>query len=138
MMDERIEMKVSNGISKKDTFKKKILLIEDEESLRLLYQEELEEFGYDVSTANNGKEALKKLIKEKPDLIILDIVMPEMDGIETLGRILSIKKNIPIILYTAHPGYQNDFMSWAADAYILKSTDLKELKEKIEELLEKK
>jgi len=118
--------------------KKKILLVEDEEALRLLYQEELEEEGYEVFTAKNGKEALQKLRKEKPDLVILDIVMPEMDGMEALGRILGEQKQIPIILHTSHPGYQEDFMSWAADAYVLKSSDLKELKEKIKELIEKR
>ena len=118
--------------------KKKILSVEDEEALRLLYQEELEEEGYEVLTAKNGKEALQKLRKEKPDLVILDIIMPEMDGMEALGRILSKNKRIPIILHTSHPAYQEDFMSWAADAYVVKSTDLRELNEKIKELLEKK
>ena len=117
--------------------KKKILLVEDEEALRLLYQEELEEEGYEVFTAKNGKEALQKLRREKPDLVILDIVMPEMDGMEALGRILSEEKRIPIILHTSHPGYQEEFMSWAADAYIVKSSNLTELKEKVRELLEK-
>ena len=119
-------------------FKKKILLVEDEEALRLLYQEELEEEGYEVLTAKNGKEALQKLTKERPDLVILDIIMPEMDGMEALGRILSKNKRIPIVLHTSHPAYQEDFMSWAADAYVLKSTDLRELNEKIKELLEKR
>jgi DNA-binding response OmpR family regulator len=118
--------------------KKKILFVEDEAPLRLLYQEELEEEGYEVFTAKNGKEALHKLRKGKPDLVVLDIVMHEMDGMETLGRILRKDKRIPIILHTSHPGYQEEFMSWAADAYVLKSIDCKELKEKIKELLEKR
>jgi len=125
-------------LSEDHPLKKKILLVEDEEALRLLYQEELEEEGYEVFTAKNGKEALQKLRKEKPDLVILDIVMPEMDGMEALGRILGEEKRVPIILHTSHPGYQEDFMSWAADAYVLKSTDRNELKEKIKELLEKR
>ena len=125
-------------LSEDHPLKKKILLVEDEEALRLLYQEELEEEGYEVFTAKNGKEALQKLRKEKPDLVVLDIVMPEMDGMEALGRILGEQKRIPIILHTSHPGYQEDFMSWAADAYVLKSIDRKELKKKIKELLEKR
>jgi CheY-like chemotaxis protein len=72
----------------------------------------------------------------KPDLIILDIVMPVMDGMETLGRIVSKERKIPIILNTSYSGYQQDFMSWAADAYVTKSHDLTELKKKIRELLE--
>lgn len=117
--------------------KKKILVVEDEEGLRLLYQEELEAEGYEVVTARNGKEAIEKL-EVKPDLIILDIVMPVMDGMEALGRILGKDRKIPIILNTSYPGYQQDFMSWAADAYITKSADLEELKRKVRELLEKR
>jgi CheY-like chemotaxis protein len=118
--------------------KKKILVVEDEESLRLLYEEELTAEGYEVLTAGNGKEAILQLQEGKPDLVILDIVMPVMDGIETLGRILGKGRKIPIILHTSYPGYREDLMSWAADAYITKSSDLKELKNKVRELLEKK
>ena len=117
--------------------KKKILVVEDDQGLRLLYEEEFEEEGYEVSTANNGKEAIDKLEKERPDLVVLDIVMPKMDGMEALGRIIGKQRSIPIILHTSHPGYQEDFMSWGADAFVVKSPDLKELKGKIRELLEK-
>jgi len=117
--------------------KKKILVVEDEEGLRLLYEEELEAEGYEVITARNGKEAIQKLEEEKPDLIILDIVMPVMDGMEALGRIVGKERKIPIILNTSYPGYRQDFMSWAADAYVTKSTDLGELKDKVRELLGK-
>jgi DNA-binding response OmpR family regulator len=117
--------------------KKKILLVEDEESLRLLYEEELKAEGYEVITAGNGKEALRQLEGIKPDLIILDIVMPVMDGMETLGRIMGKKRNIPIIIHTSYPGYREDFMSWAADAYVAKSSDLRELKDTVRDLLKK-
>jgi DNA-binding response OmpR family regulator len=118
--------------------KKKVLLVDDDEGLRDLYEEELKDEGYEIVTAKNGKETIQKLEREKPDLIVLDIVMPKMDGMETLGRIIGKYKTIPIILHTSHPGYQEDFMTRAADAYLLKSTDLTELKEKIRELLEKR
>jgi len=116
--------------------KKKILVVEDEESLRLLYEEELKAEGYEVLTAGNGREAIELLETGKPDLIILDIVMPVMDGMEALGRIVGKERKIPIILNTSYAGYQQDFMSWAADAYVTKSADLNELKKKIRELLE--
>ena len=116
---------------------KKILVVEDEEGLRLLYKEELEGEGYQVLTAQNGKEAIRQLEEGKPDLIILDIIMPVMDGIEALGRIVEKDRRIPIILNTSYPAYRGDFMSWVADAYITKSTDLEELKVKVKELLEK-
>jgi len=118
--------------------KKKILVVEDEESLRLLYEEELTSEGYEVFSAGNGKEAIQQLEKGKPDLIILDIVMPVMNGMEALGRIVGKERKIPIILNTSYSGYRQDFMSWAADAYVTKSDDLTELKNKIRELLAKK
>jgi len=117
--------------------KKKILLVEDEENLRLLYEEELKAEGYALVSAGNGKEALRLLEEVKPDLIILDVVMPVMDGMETLGQIMGRKRNIPIIIHTSYPGYREDFMSWAADAYVSKSSDLRELKQTIRDLLKK-
>ena len=118
--------------------KKKILVVEDEEGLRLLYEEELKAEGYEVLTARNGREAIQQLEEGRPDLIILDIVMPVMDGMEALGRIVGKERKIPIILNTSYPGYRQDFMSWAADAYVTKSADLGELKNKVKELLEKR
>ena len=115
--------------------KKKILLVEDEESLRLLYEEELMAEGYEVLIARNGREALRQLEETTPDLIILDIVMPVMDGMETLGQIMGRERNVPIIIHTSYPGYREDFMSWAADAYVAKSSDLQELKDTVRRLL---
>jgi CheY-like chemotaxis protein len=115
--------------------KKKILVVEDEESLRLLYEEELTAEGYEILTAGNGREAIEQFETGNPDLILLDIVMPVMDGMEALGRIVGKERKIPIILNTSYSGYQQDFMSWAADAYVTKSDDLTELKKKIRELL---
>ncbi len=117
--------------------KKKILLVEDEESLRILYEEELTAEGYEVFCATNGKEAIRQVEEVKPDLIVLDIVMPVMDGMEALGQIMGRERTIPIIIHTSYPGYREDFMSWAADAYVSKSSDLQELKNTIRELLSK-
>jgi two-component system response regulator (stage 0 sporulation protein F) len=66
---------------------KRILVVDDEESIRLLYKEELEEEGFVVEVARDGGEALRQLLLFKPDLITLDIKMPGMNGIETLKRI---------------------------------------------------
>lgn len=114
---------------------KKILIAEDEEILRFLYQEEFGDEGYEVITAKNGKEALHKLEKAKPDLVILDIAMPEMDGLEALRRIKEKCNGIPVVLNTSHLEYLSNARTRAADACILKSTDLEELKRKVRQLL---
>ncbi|MBM4055584.1 MAG: response regulator [Planctomycetes bacterium] len=115
-----------------------ILLVEDDKNQILLYEQEIAIEGYKVVTAMNGLEAIEKARNYKPDLVVMDINMPKMDGIESMCRILSEHRNIPIIINTAYSNYQNNFMTWSADAYIIKSSDLKELKDKIKELLIKK
>lgn len=112
-----------------------ILIVEDNKNQRLLYEEELRNEGYTIVTAFDGKDALEKVQEKPPDLIVLDINMPRMDGIETIGKILSKNKQIPIIINTAYGSYKSSFMTWAADAYVVKSSDLTELKDTIKEIL---
>lgn len=116
---------------------KKILIADDEENIRTLYKIELEDEGYTVELASNGMEALEKVKSSMPDLIILDIKMPVMDGIEALHNIRQLPngKTVPIILFTAYGEFQQDFTTWASDAYVVKSHDLTELKQTIKELL---
>jgi DNA-binding response OmpR family regulator len=114
---------------------KKILVVDDEESIRFLYKEELEEEGFIVEVAKNGEEALEKLPLFKPDLITLDIKMPGMNGIETLKRIRESERKLPIIMCSAYGEYRQDLTTWASDAYIVKCADLTELKSTIRKLL---
>ena len=114
---------------------KKILVVDDEESIRFLYREELEEEGYIVECAKNGEEALEKLSDFKPDLISLDIKMPVMDGIEALKRIREKERHLPIILCSAYGEYKQDLTTWASDAYVVKCADLTNLKSTIRKLL---
>ncbi|MEK7288685.1 MAG: response regulator [Planctomycetota bacterium] len=116
---------------------KKILVVEDDKNQILLYQHELTLEGYTVITAKDGSEAVKMVKERFPDIIVMDINMPRMNGIEAMGRILGEQRKIPIIINTAYSNYKDNFMSWSADAYIIKSSDLTELKSKIKELLAK-
>lgn len=114
---------------------KKIMIVDDEENIRFLYKEELEEDGFAVELAQNGREALEKLPLFKPDLITLDIKMPVMDGIEALKRIRETERQIPIVLCSAYGEYKQDITTWASDAYVVKCADLTELKTTIRKLL---
>ena len=111
--------------------RKKILVVDDEESIHLLYREELEEEGYEVISAMTGEEGLKLFQEEKPDLVILDINMPGMDGIEVLRQMKQMSPDVPVILSSAYPEYKQDLASWASDDYIVKSFNLDELKNSV-------
>ncbi len=116
---------------------KKILVVDDEENIRFLYQEELEEEGYTVDVAAHGQEALEKLNAFQPDLVTLDIRMPGMDGVETLRKIREAQRDLPVILCSAYGEYKQDLTTWASDAYVIKTSDLTELKGTIRTLLSK-
>lgn len=116
--------------------KKTILIVEDDQSLRILYEKEFSEAGYNILQASSGQEAID-LLSNRPDLIIMDIKMPGMNGMETMGKILSINKSIPIIINSAYSVYKDNFMTWPAKAYVVKSSDLSELKEEVKICLEK-
>ena len=116
----------------------KVLCVDDDLSLLRLYQEELTEDGYKVILAKDGKEALKKFEKESPNVVVMDIRMPVMDGIETLTAMLGKDRQVPVILNTAYPQYRENFMTWGAEAYVIKSSDLTELKQKIREVLDRR
>ena len=110
---------------------KKILVVDDEEPIRMLYKSELEEEGYQITLASTAVEALEKVESEPLDLIVLDIKMPGMNGIEAMQKIVGRKKNIPIIINSAYPHFKDSFMTWVAEEYVVKSSNLQELKDKI-------
>lgn len=117
---------------------KRILLVEDDANLQFLIREELLDDGYDVSVASNGKEALTFLLESdemEPDLIIMDIRMPKMDGLDALGHIIKSQIDKPVIIHSAYSSYRDDPLTMAADAYVLKSPDFSRLKGAISELL---
>lgn len=114
---------------------KKILLVDDDESIQLLYQEELTEEGYQVISAFNGTEALELFKRESPDLVVLDIQMPGLNGIEVLRQMKMMNASIPVILCSAYHEYKQDLGAWASEEYIVKSSDSSDLKAAIERLL---
>jgi DNA-binding response OmpR family regulator len=104
---------------------KGILIVEDDSFVMDIYHTKLTQEGFAVFTADNGMEALKKLEKETPDLILLDILMPYMDGLEALKKIRAIDKmkNVPIILLTnlSQKEEVDEGMALGANDYLIKS-----------------
>ncbi len=105
-----------------------ILIVDDDMPIRLLFSDELKADGFETYMAANGFEALEIVGKIPINLVILDIKMPEMDGIETLRHLKTWKPELPIILCTAYGEYKQDFATWASDAYLVKSSDVTDLK----------
>ncbi len=113
-----------------------ILVVDDEPAIRKLYQKEFIDDGHNVVLVENGIKAMSIIEQDNDiDLVILDIKMEEMDGLEVLDAIRNKRKGLRVILNSAYSTYKNDFTSWLADAYLVKSHDLTELKDKVEELL---
>jgi DNA-binding response OmpR family regulator len=118
--------------------KAKLLVADDEKNLRELYRMELEDEGYEVETAANGLEVLSRIEQNDYDIIILDIQMPGLSGIDLLQKIMARDKRQPVILNTAFPSYRDNFMTWPAEAYVVKSSDTAELKQAVKKVLGKK
>ena len=114
----------------------KLLVVDDEKHIRLLYSEELKVAGYEVITADSGYKLLETIEEEKPDLVILDIKMVDYNGLDIPQDIRNHFYDLPVILSTAYDSFKEDMKSIAADFYVVKSYDLTELKQKIAIALE--
>jgi DNA-binding response OmpR family regulator len=113
----------------------KILVVEDEPHLQELYKLELEDCGHKVSTCGDGETAIRLARDQVFDLVILDIKIPKREGTEVLHEVKKRNRDIPVILNSAYTTYKSDFSTWLADAYVVKSADLTELKDTVKELL---
>lgn len=116
----------------------KILVVDDESNIRLLYSQELSEEGYQVSTAASASEAVAKLTGDSYDLVVLDIKLKNESGLDLLQKIVKERHDMPVILCTAFSCYKDDFSTWLADGYVVKSSDPQELKDEINRVLAKK
>jgi two-component system, cell cycle response regulator DivK len=117
----------------------KVLLVEDFEDTRLFMRLELEEQGFIVFEAENGQVAVETAIREQPDVILMDLTLPLMDGFQAtkLIRQNETLKNVPVIAVTAHQedDFRSDAKSSGFDAYVTKPIDVNWLKELIAGLL---
>lgn len=112
-----------------------LLLVDDERDLRRLYAEELAEEGHEVKTAGDGAEAEELLRQFEFDLLILDIQLGRESGLQVLQKVAREIPDLPVLLCTAYSCYKDDFTAWLADDYLVKGSDVGELKEKVRRLL---
>ena len=115
-----------------------ILLVDDDPNQRDMYKRRLERRGYVVRLASGADAAAEALRARRPDLVVLDIAMPERDGLSALQEFLDIDPSLPVIINTAYPAYADSFIAWAADGYVEKSADLQPLLSEFEKALTKR
>jgi DNA-binding NtrC family response regulator len=106
----------------------RVLLVEDEAILRLLYRVRLEQIGYDIIAVGSAAKALEALAREEMDAVILDLGLPDCDGLQLLDEIVLRQPYLPVIIHTGYELWGDDFRSWGAAAYVVKSPDLSALK----------
>lgn len=117
--------------------KKTILIIDDDKNIRELLELEFGDLGYETIMAENGFDGIQLLKDYEVDLVILDIKMPGMDGIEALEKIISIQRELPVIIHSAYSHYKENYLTWSATSYVVKSANLKELIETVKDQLNK-
>jgi DNA-binding NtrC family response regulator len=116
----------------------RVLVVDDEAGIRLLYSQELAEEGYEVDTAGTIDEAVDLLASNVYAVALLDIKLKNESGLDLLQKIVRERHEMVVILSTAFSCYKDDFSAWLADGYVVKSSDMQELKDEIKRLLEKK
>jgi two-component system, OmpR family, response regulator MprA len=120
--------------------REKILVIDDDEKIISMLRRSLAFEGYSVDTASNGQEGLKQLLQEEPDLIILDVMMPKLDGWEVVRRMREGGIQIPVLMLTAKDevGDRVRGLDLGADDYLVKPFALEELLARVRSLLRRK
>jgi CheY-like chemotaxis protein len=104
----------------------KVLVVDDEPEVRFVLTEFLESRGYDVRAAESGPQALAMVEEVEPHVVLLDVTMPEMDGMETLKRLAALRPGLPIIMVTANADVDvtSKLLALGAADYIPKPFDL--------------
>ena len=115
-----------------------LLLVDDDRSQCLLFREELEEDGHHVEVLHDGKSAVEYVSSKRPHLVVLDINMPVMDGLDALGKILERDPRVPVVIHTAYTSYRDSYISLAAEEYVVKNPEQSGLREAVARVLKKR
>jgi len=110
---------------------KKILMFDDEESIRMLYEIELSEEGYEVICSGDASRWLELILEHRPQVVVMDRKMGKQDGIDVLRDIRRYFPGLPLVLCTAYPSHDPDEDFRIVDFHATKNSDMKDLKEKV-------
>lgn len=113
----------------------RLLLVEDEPTHMEFYRRFLTEDGHEVREACCGREAIELAKSFCPSVVVLDLVLPDMDASETISRLLSECGCPKIVINTGYEAFRFDFRCWGADAFVVKSSDPSELRDKVKQVL---
>jgi len=117
--------------------KKKILVVDDEVDFVSIIRMRLEANNYEVITASGGKEALEKVVRDKPDIVLMDVLMPEIGGIDALAKIRQTNKDLPVFMITGFSNEERFALANKLNAtgFIMKTSDLQKEIEKIKAII---
>ena len=118
----------------------RILIVDDEDGMRRLLGRVLTREGYDVTTVGSGADALRQVSRERFDLVVTDIKMPEMDGLELLKELKDYEPSLPIIVMTAYGTVENAVQALRLGAYdyIAKPFETAELQFRLQRIIERR
>jgi len=114
---------------------KTLLVVEWDDDYRCLLVNGLGADGYRVVEARDSREALDRFRRRRPDAVVLALKSPDMDGIDVMYRIMAIRKDIPIIINSAYTRFRDNYLCWAADDFVRKSSDLGDLRKSLAVIL---
>ena len=100
-----------------------VLLVDDDAAQREMYRRRFERAGWRVRLADSADAATEQVRARAPQAVVLDIAMPGRDGLSCLQELIDIEPSMPVIINTAYPSFTDNFLAWAADAYVQKTTD---------------
>jgi DNA-binding response OmpR family regulator len=101
----------------------RILFVDDEPNIRLFYTGVLADAGHDVLEAASSRETMLSIQRSRPDLVILDIKLGAESGLDVLQQIVHFHPGLPVIILSAYASFQDDYTSWLAEGYVVKSGD---------------
>ncbi len=119
------------------TTKAKVLVVEDEQAILKILGIKLRVSGYSVITAHDGEEGLQLLDSARPDVLLLDIILPGMNGLELLEELRS-RSRLPVIVFSARPENGQEALRLGADNFLAKPFDVDELVKTIDEVLSRR